>query len=87
MRRSVFAATVIADHVHELHERVEHRLHLGDDHHSQRQHRTRQRRVEKHFRLMSGADFIVYMFYFILSCIGVIVFLTNYKRFFKNEAL
>ncbi len=25
-----------------------------------------------------------YLFYFLISCIGIIVFLTNYKKFFKN---
>lgn len=32
-----------------------------------------------------GLDFAFYSFYFLLSCAGVIVFLTNYKKFFKNE--
>ncbi len=30
-------------------------------------------------------DFMFYLFYFVFSCIGVIVFLTNYKRFIKNN--
>ncbi len=29
--------------------------------------------------------FTFYLFYFVLSCAGVIVFLTNYKRFIKND--
>ena len=30
-------------------------------------------------------DFMFYLFYFVLSCAGVIVFLTNYKRFIKSD--
>jgi hypothetical protein len=30
-------------------------------------------------------DFVFYLFYFVLSCSGVIFFLINYKRFIKNE--
>lgn len=39
------------------------------------------------YLLLSNArnlNFMSYMLYFILSCGGIIVFLTNYKRFFKN---
>ncbi|MBC7774289.1 MAG: DUF2157 domain-containing protein [Phycisphaerae bacterium] len=32
-----------------------------------------------------GFDYIFYLFYFMLSCAGVIVFLTNYKRFIKTD--
>ena len=32
-----------------------------------------------------GLDFMFYLLYFVLSCAGVIVFLTRYKRFIKNE--
>jgi len=41
------------------------------------------------FHLLSGtdADFLFYLSYFFLSCIGVILFLTRYKRFFKNATL
>ena len=39
------------------------------------------------FRLMTGADTTVYLLYFILSCVGIIVFLTRYKQFFKNSTL
>ncbi len=35
-------------------------------------------------RNASNLDATTYMLYFILSCGGIIVFLTNYKRFFKN---
>jgi len=31
-------------------------------------------------------DFMFYLFYFILSCVGVILFLTNYKNFIKTDA-
>ena len=30
-------------------------------------------------------DFMFYLFYFVVSCVGVIFFLTNYKRFIKPE--
>lgn len=36
------------------------------------------------FLNVSGADFVFYLFYFVLSCAGIIVFLTNHKRIFKN---
>lgn len=32
-----------------------------------------------------GFDFMFYLFYFVLSCIGVILFLTNYKHFIKKD--
>lgn len=32
-----------------------------------------------------GMDFMFYLFYFILSCAAVILFLTNYKRFIKTN--
>lgn len=37
------------------------------------------------FRFAPGFDFTFYLFYFVVSCVGVIVFLTNYKRFFKTR--
>lgn len=37
------------------------------------------------FSYASGFDFTFYLFYFVISCVGVIVFLTNYKRFFKTR--
>ncbi len=30
-------------------------------------------------------DFVFYLYYFIISCVGVILFLINYKRFFKTN--
>lgn len=32
-----------------------------------------------------GFDFTFYLFYFIISCAGIIFFLTNHKRFFKTQ--
>ena len=32
-----------------------------------------------------GFDFTFYLFYFVLSCIGVIIFLIKYKTFLKNN--
>ena len=34
---------------------------------------------------VSGFDFTFYLFYFIISCAGIIFFLTNHKRFFKTQ--
>ncbi len=31
-------------------------------------------------------DFTFYLFYFVASCVGIIVFLVNHKRFFKSLA-
>lgn len=33
-----------------------------------------------------GLDFMAWLLYFILSCSAIVVFLVNYKRFFKNTA-
>lgn len=37
------------------------------------------------FSNASNFDITFYMLYFIVSCVGIIVFLTQYKRFFKTE--
>ncbi len=37
------------------------------------------------FQNGSGFDFTFYLMYFIVSCGGIIYFLTNYKRFFKTQ--
>lgn len=38
------------------------------------------------FNTARGYDLEFYLFYFLVSCIGVILFLTNYKRFIKKVA-
>jgi hypothetical protein len=38
------------------------------------------------FSTANGYDIEFYLFYFLFSCIGVILFLTNYKRFIKKVA-
>lgn len=38
------------------------------------------------FSVSDSLDFTVYLLYFILSCGGILVFLTQYKRFFKKSA-
>lgn len=38
------------------------------------------------FHFVQDMDFMFYLFYFILSCSGIIVFLLNYKRFIKSDA-
>ncbi|MFN0013396.1 MAG: DUF2157 domain-containing protein [Saprospiraceae bacterium] len=38
------------------------------------------------FSTIRAADFFFYLFYFIVSCAGVIVFLINYKRIIKTDA-
>ncbi|MEQ1744391.1 MAG: DUF2157 domain-containing protein [Saprospiraceae bacterium] len=37
------------------------------------------------FNTVRAADFFFYLFYFVFSCAGVIVFLINYKRFIKTN--
>lgn len=38
-------------------------------------------------RLLPGLDTTFYLLYFIVSCLGMLVFLRNYKRFFKTDVL
>ncbi len=38
------------------------------------------------FNLLRDMDFTFYLFYFVASCVGIIVFLVNHKRFFKSLA-
>ncbi|NUO00279.1 MAG: DUF2157 domain-containing protein [Saprospiraceae bacterium] len=39
------------------------------------------------FNSANWYDIEFYLFYFLFSCVGVILFLTNYKRFIKKDAL
>jgi len=38
------------------------------------------------FNFLPNMDFTFYLFYFVFSCVGVILFLINYKRFIKTAA-